>query len=353
LIPEAKGRKAVLLLLLLFAFGCTTPSPSGLPDRMAVSDGWLAMGTFFEADLRVRPDEARHAQAWLEWARVEIARLEKVYSRYDADSAVSALNRELARDEVVQTGVRLDPELESIFVSALEVWEGSGGAFEITIGPLVDVWTDAALQGKWPSVERLWQAKRRVGSQGLLLRGAGELGLTIGGMRIDLDGISKGAVLDRLRERLELDLPDAAVLLSFGQSSILAVGDPGGGGWQLVVRSRDPSGRNIAIVRLRDRALSVSSSVGSVREIADERVSHIIDPRTGNAIKGIVEAIVVADRAAIADGWSTALLVVGANRAALRMAEEAGVEVNVSESSGRSVISEGWANAVSVFAVPR
>jgi thiamine biosynthesis lipoprotein len=93
--------------------------------------------------------------------------------------------------------------------------------------------------------------------------------------------------------------------------------------------------------------------VGSVREIAGRRVSHIIDPRTGNVIEGIVEAIVVADRAAIADGWSTALLVVGANRAVLRMAEKAGVEVNVSESSGRSVISEGWANAVSVFAVPR
>jgi len=353
LIPEAKGRKALLLLLLLFAFGCTTSFPPEPSERIAVSDGWLAMGTLFEADLRVRPDEVGLARAWLEWARVEIARLEKVYSRYDADSAISRLNRELARDDVALTGARLDSELKSIFVSALEVWDASGGAFDITIGPLVDVWTDAALQAEWPSVESLERAKRHVGSEGLLLRGTGELGLAIGGMRIDLDGISKGAVLDRLRERLDQALPDAAVLLSFGQSSIFAVGDPGGGGWQLVVRSRDPSGRILAIVRLRDRALSVSSSVGSVREIAGERVSHIIDPRTGDTIEGVVEAIVVADRAVIADGWSTALLVVGANRAALRMAEKAGVEVNVSESSGRSVISEGWADAVSVFAVPR
>jgi thiamine biosynthesis lipoprotein len=351
LIPKANGRMAVLLFL--FALGCTTSSPHEVPQRIAISDGWLAMGTFFEADLRVRPDEAERAQAWLEWARDDIARLEKVYSRFDADSAVSVLNGELAREGVVRTGARLGPELESIFVTALEIWEASEGAFDITVGPLVDVWTEAALQGVWPSVDRLARAKRRVGSQGLLLRGAGELGLTTTGMRIDLDGISKGAVLDHLRERLVEDLPDAAVLLSFGQSSILAVGDPGGGGWQLVVRSRNPTAANLAIVRLRDRALSVSSSVGSVREIVGRRVSHIIDPRTGNVIEEIVEAIVVADRAAIADGWSTALLVVGANRAALRMAEKAGVEVNVSESSGRSVISRGWANAVSVFAVPR
>lgn len=307
------------------------------------------MGTFFEAELRVWPDEVGLARTWLEWARVEIARLEAVYSRHDPDSAVSALNRELARDDVVLTGVRLDPELESILFSAIEVWEGSGGAFDITIGPLVEVWNDATVQGKFPAVERLRRAKRRVGSERLLLPGEGELVLTTGGIRIDLDGIAKGAVLDRLRERFEADLPGAAALLSFGQSSILAIGDPDGDGWRLEVRSRNLSDGILATVGLRDLALSVSSSVGSVSEIAGERVSHIIDPRTGSAIEETVEALVVADRAAIADGWSTALLVVGANRAALRLVEKAGLEAYVLESSGRSMISEGWESAVSAF----
>ena len=307
------------------------------------------MGTFFEADLRVRPDQVGLARTWLEWARVEIARLEAIYSRHDPDSAVSVLNRELARDEVVLTGVRLDPELQSILFSAIEVWEGSGGAFDITIGPLVEVWNDATVQGKFPAVEELRRAKRRVGSERLLLPGEGELALTTGGIRIDLDGIAKGAVLDRLRERFEADLPGAAALLSFGQSSILAIGDPDGDGWRLDIRSRDLSDGILATVRLRDLALSVSSSVGSVSEIAGERVSHVIDPRTGSAIEETVEAIVVADRAAIADGWSTALLVVGANRAALRLVEKADLEAYVLESSGRSVISEGWESVVSAF----
>lgn len=336
------------VVLLLLALGCTTPTTTpGSMKRIAVSDGWLAMGTFFEADIRVRPDQTGSAGTWLEWARVEIARLEGIYSRHDPDSAVSALNRELARDEVVLNGARLDPELESILLSSIEVWEGSGGAFDITIGPLVDVWNDAAARGKWPAVERLRQAKRRVGSQGLLLLGEGELGLTTEGMQLDLDGIAKGAVLDRLRERFEADLPGAAALLSFGQSSILAIGDPDGGGWQLVVRSRNPSHGNLATVQLRDRALSVSSSVGSVIEIAGERISHVIDPRTGSAIEETVEAIVVADRAAIADAWSTALLVIGANRAALRLIEKAGLEAHVVESSGRSLISKGWESVLS------
>jgi thiamine biosynthesis lipoprotein len=336
--------------LLLLLLGCMTPSALSLPGvskRISISDGWLAMGTFFEADVRVMPTEAEKARDWLVWARVEIDRLEKVYSRHDPESAVSSLNRELARDEVLQDGVRLDSELESSLFSAVAVWEGSGGAFDITIGPLVDVWSDAAERGQWPAIESLRRAKRRVGSEGLLLLGGGELGLTTSEIRIDLDGMSKGAVLDRLRERFEADLPNAAALLSFGQSSTLALGDPDGDGWRLVVRSRNPAEGDLATVRLRDRALSVSSSVGSIREISGERVSHVIDPRTGSVIEETVEAIVVADRAAIADGWSTARLVIGANRTALRMIEKAGLTANILESSGRSVESESWAGVVS------
>lgn len=340
-------------LLLVLIIGCTTPSLFSTPSRrvfskrISISDGWLAMGTFFEADLRVMPANAERAREWLDWARVEIERLESVYSRHDPNSLLSELNRDLAREDIVLNGTRLDPELESILFSAVEVWEGSGGAFDITIGPLVDVWTDAADRGKWPDVQNLRRAKRRVGSEGLLLLGRGELGLTTREIRIDLDGMAKGAVLDRLRERFVTDLPNAAALLSFGQSSILALGDPDGEGWRLVVRSRNPADGELAIVRLRDRALSVSSSVGSIREIEGERVSHVIDPRTGSVIEETVEAIVIADRAVIADGWSTALLVIGANRSALRLIEKAGLAANVLESSGRNVTSKGWESVVS------
>jgi hypothetical protein len=74
--PSSKIRGAALLLL--FVFGCKTLPAPAASERIAVSDGWLAMGTFFEADLRVRPDQAGLAQNWLEWARVEIARREKI-----------------------------------------------------------------------------------------------------------------------------------------------------------------------------------------------------------------------------------------------------------------------------------
>ena len=346
---RARTSVGLVVAFLSLLSGCSTPpgsllgdSPKSPTDRIAVSDGWLAMGTFFEADLRVHPAEADRARDWLDWARGEIARLEGIYSRHDPESALSLLNRALAREDVVETGVRVDPELEGVLRLATRIWEGTGGAFDVTVGPLVDVWAEAASRGRWPSVEELRRAKRRVGAGGLSFSDDGLLRPATIGMEIDLDGFAKGAVLDRLREHFESEFPDPVALLNFGESSILAIGDPDGGGWRLAVRSRSPSGQSLGVVRLRNRALSVSSSVGSVSRIGDQLVSHVIDPRTGGAIEETVEAIVIAGRATVADGWSTGLLVIGANHSAIRLVERAGLDAEILDSMGRSVSTEDW-----------
>ncbi|HEB90604.1 MAG TPA: FAD:protein FMN transferase [Deltaproteobacteria bacterium] len=340
---------ALLMMVLSMLAGCSAVTGSGpgnpgpgAPERIAVSDGWLAMGTFFEADLRVRATEVDRARNWLLWVRGEIVRLEAVYSRHDAQSALSMLNRALAREDVVETGVRVDPELESVLRLAGRIWEETGGAFDVTVGPLVDVWTRAAERARWPSVEELRRAKERVGGGRLSFSEEGVLHPETVGMELDLDAIAKGAVLDRLRDRFESEFPDSAALLNFGESSILAIGDPDGSGWRIAIRSRSPQGRSLGVVRLRNRALSVSSSVGSVSWIGDQQVSHVIDPRTGSVVEETVEAVVIADAATVADGWSTGLLVIGANRSAIRLVEKAGLDAEVLDSMGHSVETADW-----------
>jgi thiamine biosynthesis lipoprotein len=154
--------------------------------------------------------------------------------------------------------------------------------------------------------------------------------------------LSKGAVLDRLEEMLTAELPEAAALLSLGESSVVAIGDPGGGGWGFAIRSRDPADRRLETIQLRDRALSASSSVGSVSEIDGRWVSHVIDPRTGLPVEGVVEAVVIAEQATDADAWSTALLVLGADGATLDRVEAAGLEARIVDSSGRTWTTSGW-----------
>ena len=117
-----------------------------------------------------------------------------------------------------------------------------------------------------------------------------------------------------------------------------------GGGWRLEIRSRDAAATRLSTVVLRDVALSISSSVGRTSTIGDQRLSHVVDPRTGVALEGTVEAIVVSERAGLADGWSTALLVLGADRESLRLVERAALQAYVFESGGRIAFTEGWAS---------
>jgi thiamine biosynthesis lipoprotein len=333
-----------LVFAIAFATGCgkSAREEASRNERVTLSDGWLAMGTFFEVDLRLRKSEIPVAKTWLAFARTELARLEAIYSRHDDASQLSNLNRTLANGVMVERGAEISPALEAVLVESVDVWEATGGAFDVTVGPLVEVWRRAAERGAWPTVEVLREAKERVGSEHLRLPGGGRIEVTANQVRIDLDAVSKGAALDQIGEALTRALPDAAALLTFGQSSTLAIGDPDGGGWILVVKSSDASAGELATLRLRDRAVSVSSSLGSVSEIAGQQVSHIIDPRTGSTVEGTVEAVVIADRSLRADGWSTGLLVLGAQRSTIRLVEKAGLEAYVFDSSGRTVSSAGW-----------
>lgn len=341
--------QVILAILSCVGLSCATPSAEATPsERIAVSDGWMALGTFFEADLRVAPEEEATARAWLEWARAEIARLERVYSRWTPASELSALNTALDRGDLE---IRLGPELATLLARARALSLETGGAFEITVGPLVELWSRAARADRWPSEQALRAARRRVGRDTFaLLEGpSGEstrLKAAGSGLQIDLDGVSKGAVLDHLRDDLVVRLPTAAALLTFGQSSVWAIGGPGARGWRLAIESRDPARGSIGRIRLRDRALSVSSSVGSVLEIGGRAVSHVVDPRSGLVVQGTVEAIVVGDRATTVDAWSTALLVHGADldaREALALLDASpGLEARLIDAQGRSEATSGW-----------
>lgn len=344
-VASARAVPALAALVALgTVFGCARSADEAPPTdaRVALSDGWLAMGTFFEADLRIRESELPIAKSWLAWARVEIVRLESIYSRHDAASRLSSLNRELARRDVVEQGAAVDPALAAVLAESVGLWRATGGAFDVTVGPLVEVWRRAAEGDAWPSLDAIRKAKGRVGSDRLRLSNDGRLDVSASRVRIDLDAVSKGAALDALTAELERVLPDAAALITLGQSSTRAIGDPDGGGWVVAVRSSHPDGGELATLRLRDRAVSVSSSLGSTSEIAGRTVSHIIDPRTGATVEGTVEAVVIGDSALRADGWSTGLLVLGAQRSSIRLVEKAGFDAYVFDSSGRTVSSAGW-----------
>lgn len=267
------------------------------PSPRIVSDGRVAMGTLFEIQLVVRETDGRSD---FDALYATVAKLESHVSHYVPTSHVALLSAHAGK------GPRaVDPSVRELVELSLRYAELTHGAFDVTLGQLVDVWK--AGSASEVSYEVVAAARKASGIEHLKVEPDGRVGLGVEGIALDFGGIAKGWALDRLRPQLE-ERGVGAALFSFGQSSIWARGAPpesksGYPGWTLALRS--PAGGFAGRVTLRDQALSVSSSFAPDTPHA----SVIIDPRTGWPVERRAMAVVVAEEAALAEALSTALLV--------------------------------------------
>ena len=297
-------------VLLGTAPGCATPGPQPF---VTVSDGRYVMGTVLEITLVVR--DAREGQRLLEDAFRTAERLDALLSRRSRASEVSAL-----ANAAGGAAVPVSPEVARALRAARDLGAATGGAFDVTIGPLVRLWSDAAGRGRVPDASELASARTHVGFDALHVGGGDPATARLArtGMSLDLGGIGKGFALDELRAQLAGRVDGA--LLDFGRSSILALGRPAeGDAWRLLVGGGPGEPRGALV--LDERALSVSSSLGQYSVIEGVRYGHVIDPRTGRALETGRFAAVLAPRAADAEAWSTALLVLPQAEAAERLAQ--------------------------------
>jgi len=232
-----------------------------------------------------------------EMAGAEVLRmlevLEADLSRFRESSDISRLNH-LAKGESTRLG---EAAFDCVSL-AKDVHEATRGAFDISIGPLLSVWTTPEFERREPSESELERAKAATGMDKVQLDPAGRLATAGGTERwFDLGGIGKGYALDQMAIALRERGIDNA-LLDAGGSTLLAMGDgPTGEGW--------PAGTGVEggpALQLRDRALSGSGF--------SERGEHIIDPRTAQPVSATkFNAWALAPSAALADALSTAFLV--------------------------------------------
>ena len=292
-------RACAYALTLLCVTGCAArPAPAAAP--VEVSMGRFGMGTVLELTAYGGDPEA--SRLALRRAYEEIEQLDAQLSRHREESDVSRLNRAQGTPVAVASAVR-----EALLLSLRE-GQRSGGAFDVTVGPLVALWSRAAAQDQLPAEAALAAAGEHVGAEHVQLLSDGRVSLDPGSS-IDLGGIAKGFALDRVLPGLRASGLSAA-LLSFGQSSTWALGNPpGAAGWRLLVRS--PAGGFAGVVTLRDRALSTSGTLGQWSEIGGQRFGHVLDPRSGRPLTRRRQALVVAPDATLAEVLSTALLVLG------------------------------------------
>jgi thiamine biosynthesis lipoprotein len=270
-----------------------------------------AMRTRFEIVLADDADPAR-LQAAADEVFDEIARVEEQLSAYRATSELWELN-EWAADGPVRT----DPRLFRFLERAATLSHVTGGAFDLTVGPLLRCWGFASQkngeQGSVPAAEDLAAARALVGMTRLVRLDSDEGAVTFlrEGVRLDPGAIGKGYALERAADLLrEVGVENA--LIHAGTSTVCALGAPHGmTGWKVAVQHPQRPDARLAVVTLRDRALSVSAVHGKSFHADGRRFGHVIDPRTGCPVERNVLAAVVAESPTDTDALSTALLVLG------------------------------------------
>jgi thiamine biosynthesis lipoprotein len=263
----------------------------------------------------VHEDRAR-ARAVLDDCVAEIERLERVFSLYRADSALSQLNA---------AGVLREPpsDLVELLSTSLSLARASDGAFDPTIQPLYRLYEahfrapDAAPEG--PDADAIARVLGLVDHRRVELA-ADRVALGMRGMAISLNGIAQGYFTDRVADRLRRE-GFADVAIDLGEARAMGRRADGNAWTAGVVDPEQPS-RTLFELTMGDapgqvQALATSAGAGT-RFGPDPRVHHLFDPRTGRSANRYASVSVAASRASIADGLSTALSVVAPeSRAAL------------------------------------
>ena len=244
-------------------------------------------------------------------AFAEVARLERVLSDYDPESELSRLSATGPAAEPVPVGADLWRVLER----SVAIRDATGGAFDITVGPLTTLWRRSRGSGRLPPPDKLAVARQAVGPDTLVLDPAARAArLLRAGMRLDPGGIGRGDAIDRALEILAAQGVSAALVDCSGDVAVSGP-PPGTSGWRIAVRPFGVGGPDEAAAAetlvLVHAAVTTSGDAYQAVEIDGVRYGHIVDPRTGLGVRDGPAVTVVAPLATTADALATALCVLG------------------------------------------
>lgn len=249
-----------------------------------------------------------------------IDQLEQQLSIYRDDSEVSVLNRDASKSPQP-----VEPSLYQLLQLAADISSSTKGAFDITSGPLSNLWGFNRREGKVPTQTEIETSLKSISHQHVKLVADRQL-LLQNAASINLGGIGKGYALDIAAQLMrEHGIND--FVFHGGQSSVVARGsqeepkvkdapNPNKASWTIGLSHPALPDTRLAEIYLTDEALGTSGTGRQGFFHDGKRYGHIIDPRTGWPTDHCMSATVIADRAAICDALATAFFVMQPNEVA-------------------------------------
>lgn len=327
---------AIILSLAVLVVSCKMASREPQSFKKTIE----AMSTYVTITVVAKKEKA--ASSAISAAFTEISRLEGLLSFWDEDSEISRINQNAGI-----APVKVSKETIELAERAIAIATRTDGAFDPTIGPVVSLWDFQA--AKVPTKDEVASSLKLVDYKKVVIdKTAGTIYLLDKGMTFDTGGIAKGYATDRAVEVLKANGITSGLVAIAGD--IRAFGTkPDGLPWQVGIRdprSNDPESL-MGTVELSDEAISTSGDYERYFILDGKRYHHIINPKTGFPSGGVMSASVVAKTSVDADGYSTAVFVMG-HRMGMRTARLNGFEAMVVDLRGNSVRSSGLVNRVKI-----
>ena len=315
-------KKAALLLpLILFLTACEA-------EPVVYQTGFISMDTYIS--FTVYGENAENAA---KAAQEETQRLEALFSVTDPDSEVSKINN--SGGEAVNIGT----DTASVIAEALRIGAASDGALDITLRPVIKEWGFTTGEYKIPDSGTLAALLEYVDYKAVTLDG-GTVSVPKE-YRIDLGSVAKGYVGDRTISVLR-ENGIASALVNLGGNVQTLGTKPDGENWRVAVQNPFGEG-NLCVIEISDKAIVTSGNYE--RYFEDEngtRYHHIIDPKDGYpADNGLVSATIIGESGVECDALSTAVFVMGEDRAGELWRNDGGFEMILVTDEGKMLVTEG------------
>ena len=310
----------ILVFFIAFSNVCFSVSAAEL-QRFEFSDRQMGMPLRVLLYAENRELAERGAKAVF----AKFSALNDIASDYKDDSEIMRLSRmsPLKPTEAVP----ISAELAAMLTFGQRLSKQTDGAFDLTIGPLTQLWRKTKRSRKLPADDVLQAARAAVDYRALLLseepKGKPRAALTKPNMRLDLGGIAVGYAIDQsLAELKHLGIKHAMIDSS---GDIGCSGPPPGErGWRIGIAPLNPNAAPSRYLRLSNAALTTSGDAYQHITLDGERYSHIIDPATGLGLKRPVAVTVIARDCITADAVAKTICILGHERGFKLLAEYPG-----------------------------
>lgn len=316
------------ILLLLFLLLILIPQPTCPSNLFKYHQ--VAMGTVIEITL-IGDHEEQANKAALQ-AFQEIKRIETLMSPWIDSSDVTQINRAAGKE-----WIRISPETIQVIKKAQEISKLSEGGFDITVGPLTELWRKAREKKIPPSPEEVKEKLGLVNFRNIEVNQEGKVYLKKKGMAIDLGGIAKGYGVDRAFD----------VLRSLGYKNLIvnAGGDLRAGGfknnqpWSIGIQNPREPKKILTRIPISDMAVATSGDYEKFFIHHGIRYHHIFNPNDGFPTEGYQSVTIVIKDCMTADGLATAVFVLGPERGYSLCQKLDGVECLIVDKDGKMIIS--------------